>query len=122
MEFPRKQRDDLKEKIAGLVNHGLGNREIAEELKDVCGLNEKLIALIRDYQTDIGSVVDSMFPNKNRENLILEVIRSYHTKRHAAVHYRTEFSPTLCLEALFVELKLNNNEIIEVRKRIGTLF
>ena len=49
----RKERDALKERIASLINHGLEDRDIAEELKLEVGLAEKLIALIRDYQMDM---------------------------------------------------------------------
>jgi len=54
------ERDALKEKIAQLINHGLENRDIAEELKNVVGLNEKLIALIRDYQMEVDNLIDTL--------------------------------------------------------------
>jgi len=55
----QKERDALKERIASLINHGLDNRDIAEELKNEVGLAAKLIALIRDYQMDTENLVNS---------------------------------------------------------------
>jgi hypothetical protein len=60
MSVERKERDALKERIAGLINHGLEDRDIAEELRLEVGIVEKLVALIRDYQMDMEKLVDSL--------------------------------------------------------------